>query len=88
MRIPKLAQWDCVRIEWSDPHALPGEWQKPSKKDMTVAGCVTVGQVYEVHEDRVTVVCTWDSHLKNANGGMTIPFILIESIEVLAGALA
>lgn len=84
MRIPKLRQWDAVRIEWSDPHALPGEWQTPTDSDMSITGCVTVGQVYQVHDDRVTVVCTWDSDLKNANGGMTIPFILMDAIEVLA----
>lgn len=86
MRIPKLIQWDCVRIEWSDPSALPGEWQRPSKKDMTCDGCVTVGQVYEVHGDRLTVVCTWDPSEKNANGGMTIPFVNMSKITVLAHA--
>lgn len=86
MRIPKLTRGDCVRIEWSDPHGLPGEWGKVSQKDMSVDGCVTVGQVHRVHADRLTVVCTWDSVLKNANGGMTIPFVNMSKITVLAHA--
>jgi hypothetical protein len=53
---------------------------------MHVSGCITVGQVYEVHTDRLTVACTWDPTNKNANGGMTIPFVLMDRIEILARA--
>jgi hypothetical protein len=83
MIIPKLNKWDAVRIEWSDPQGLPGEWQKVTKADTVVAGCVTVGQVYKVHADRLTVVCSWDDHNKNAHGGITILFCLISRLEKL-----
>jgi hypothetical protein len=86
VKIPKLNKWDCVRIVWSDPHAIPGEWQRVSAKDMSVDGCVTVGQVYKVHADRLTVLCTYDTILRNANGGITIPFVNIAELTVLARA--
>lgn len=84
MRIPKLDQFDAVRVEWSDPNAVPGEWHKPSPKGMTVDGCVSVGQVYKVHADRLTIICSWDPCNKHANGGMTIPFVNIKVIKKLA----
>lgn len=83
MRIPKLQRHDAVRIHWSDPHGLEGSWEPVTTRDMRIDGCVTVGQVHKVHKDRVTVVCTWDKVEHNAHGGMTIPFCLIERIEVL-----
>ena len=76
-------KWDCVRLEWSDPAGLPGAWEPVTKKSMDVAGCVTVGQVYKVWPDRVTVICSWDSGNKHANGGVTILYSLIKDHFVL-----
>lgn len=83
MKPHHLCKGDYVRIEWSDPHALPGEWLKPSAKDMAIDGCITIGQVYKIHNDRVTIICNWDSILKNVNGGITIPFVLMKKITLL-----
>jgi hypothetical protein len=68
---------DFICLEWSDPYALPGEWTKVRKKDMNVVGCTTVGIVHKVHHDRITVICSWDHQNKHANGGVTIPYVLI-----------
>ena len=81
---PSVEKWDSVRIEWCDPHALSGEWHKPSPKDMSVDGAVTVGMVYKIHHDRVTIVGTRDTVLGNINGGITIPFVNISKVEKLS----
>lgn len=82
IKIPKLNKWDIVRIEWSDPSSLSGVWQKIEDDDMKIAGVITVGQVYKVHDDRITLVLTWDSTNDHANGGITIPYFSIDKIEV------
>ena len=80
---PTLERWDCVRIEWTDPHALAGEWHKPSAKDMGCGGCLTVGMIYKIHADRVTIASTRDTILGQINGGITIPFVNIEDVRKL-----
>lgn len=77
----KLKRWDMVRIEWDDPQPLRAIWEKPSKKDMMTAGCLTVGFVYKLHSDRITIGSTYDRINKHVNGGITIPLGCITSIE-------
>ena len=83
IEVPKMKKWDAVRFVWSDPQGVVGEWTKITDDDMRIAGCVTVGQVFKVWRDRLTVVCSWDSHNKHANGGITVPYCLMSSLEVL-----
>lgn len=84
MKMPKLKQWDAVQIHWTDSHGLAADWHRPAAKEMTIEGCVTVGQVYKVHKDRVTVASSWDSVNKHIHGGITIPIANITSIRKLA----
>lgn len=81
---PPIKKWDAVRVEWSDPHALAGEWHKPSAKEMSVDGAVTVGLIYKIHSDRVTIVSTRDTVLGQINGGVTIPFVNISKVKKLS----
>lgn len=83
MRLPKLNRWDGVRVEWSDPQAIPAEWNKLKLKDCRTAGCITIGQVWTNLEDRLVVLLTWDSVNKHVNGGIVIPHVNISKIQVI-----
>lgn len=83
MKLPTLKQFDAVRVEWQDSMGLSSDWHRPSAKDMTTVGVVTVGQVYKAHKDRITVICSWDSVNKHVDCGITIPARAIDKIQVL-----
>lgn len=84
MRMPRLNQWDIVRVEWTDPCALPEGWHKPSRKDMAVRQCVSVGFVYKVHDDGLTITNSRDAVAGTIGGGVTIPFVNLRAIRKLA----
>lgn len=83
MKLPSLKQWDMVRIEWADPQPLRAIWEKPSAKDMLCEGCITVGVVYKIHKDSITIASTYDTVNRHLNGGITIPIGCIKRIRRL-----
>jgi hypothetical protein len=85
VNIPKLTQWEPVRITWEDAQSSSG-WAKVTKKDTIIKGCVTVGQVHSQTSDALLVVLSWDPINKHANGIIAIPLSGISKLERLSRA--
>ena len=83
MRIPKLEQWALVEIEWLDSAGTSSGWHKPTKKEMEIDGCVTVGMLYAQSRDRLVVVLSRDTQNNNIDGIVTIPTVAITGITTL-----
>lgn len=84
MRIPPLNQWDPVEVHWMDSAGPQSGWHKPSKKEMEINGCVTIGQLYAQSRDRIVICLSRDTTCKNVDGLITIPAVAVTSIRTLS----
>lgn len=83
MRLPKLEQWELVRVEWMDSRGGDNGWHKPKRKSFAIEGCVTVGQVYAMSSDRIVLVLSRDTLNDYVDSLITIPSIAITKLNIL-----
>ena len=78
-----MEQWALIEVEWLDSTGDNTGWHKPTKREMEIDGCVTVGMLYAQSRDRLVVVLSRDTTTNKIDGIITIPTVAITAITTL-----
>lgn len=80
-KIPgNLEQWEPIQVQWVDSTGSVDDWEEIPSAGLTPYDITTIGQVYSVGDDSITLVFSLVESTQVVGGYITIPAVAITGL--------